>query len=335
MRNEVSERNGRKMKRKRALVLGDLPGDGLARLRRRCDVSLRADGVGSEEELSDLVPGYHGLLTLLTQPVGERVFAAARDLEIVANCAVGVDNIDLPAAERHGVVVTNTPDVLTADLAWALILAVTRGVLAGDAIMRRGEYHGWQPRFILGRSLTGTRLGVIGAGRIGRAVLARAPVFGVETRYYQRNRLARDIERELRTEWCTLDELLATADIVSLHASLNEQSRYLLNAETLAAMKPGSLVINTARGPLIDEAALAEALRSGHLGGVGLDVYEHEPRVHPHLVGLDNVVLLPHIGSATWETRVRMADCCFADLMTMLADGEVPARALVGAVGRG
>jgi glyoxylate reductase len=282
------------------------------------------------------VAGYHGLLSLLTQRVGERVFAAAEDLEIVANCAVGVDNIDLGAAERRGVVVTHTPDVLTddtADLAWALILAVSRGVVSGDAIMRRGEYDGWQPGFIVGRSLSGRRLGVIGAGRIGRAVLARAPGFGVETRYYQRHRLPIDTEKDLHTEWCSLDELLATADIVSLHASLNERNRHLLNAEGLAAMKPGSLVINTARGPLIDEAALAEALQTGHLGGAGLDVYEHEPRVHPRLLELENVVLLPHIGSATWETRVRMADCCFEDLITMLADGRVPARALVGTVG--
>ena len=320
------------MTKKRVLVLGDLPGRGLDRLRERCAVTVRAAGVGTEEELVNLVAGYHGLLTILTQAVGEEVFAAANDLEIVANCAVGVDNIDLAAAARHGVVVTNTPDVLTddtADLTWALILAVMRGVVSGDGVMRRGEYLGWQPKLLLGRSLKGSTLGVIGAGRIGRAVLARAPSFGVRTLYHQRRPLSADLEHELRTEWCDLSALLATADVVSLHASLTDETRHLLDDHALRAMKVGSFLINTARGPLIDEQALARVLQEGHLAGAGLDVYEEEPRVVPELLSLENVVLLPHIGSATWETRVRMADCCFDDLITLLADNRAPARAIV------
>ena len=319
------------MTKKKVLVLGDLPGDGLARLRERCDVTVVAEGVASEDELSSLVPGFHGLLTILTQKVGERVLAAAGDLQIVANCAVGVDNIDLEAAARYGVVVTNTPDVLTedtADLTWALILAVMRGVVSGDGVMRRGEFHGWRPKLLLGRSLTGSTLGVIGAGRIGRAVLARAPFFGVQTLYHQRRRLPVDLEQELQTEWRSFDDLLATSDVVSLHASLHEGTRHLLDEQSLLSMKAGSFVINTARGPLIDEQALVRVLRGGHLAGAGLDVYEDEPRVVPELLTLENVVLLPHIGSATWETRVRMADCCFNDLIAMLADDRIPARAI-------
>ena len=321
------------MNENRVLVLGDLPGDGLDRLRATCPVTVRPEGVESEGELAALVPGFSGLLTLLTQRVGEPVFAAGQDLRIVANCAVGVDNIDLLAAGRHGVVITNTPDVLTedtADLTWALILALLRGVVSGDRLVRRGEVHGWQPKMLLGRSLRGMTLGVIGAGRIGQAVLARAPAFGVETLYHQRRPLSPESERSLGTEWRTLDDLLAQSGVVSLHASLNESSYHLLDAARMRSMPEGSYLVNTARGPLIDEEALAHLLRAGHLAGAGLDVYEREPQVTPALTGMENVVLLPHIGSATWETRIRMADCCFEDLMTLLVEKRIPDRAVVG-----
>jgi len=316
------------------LVLGDLPGQGLSRLRKSCAVTVKAAGVASQDELAKRVPGYHGLLTMLTQSVGKAVFQAAKDLKIVANCAVGVDNIDLEAAAEYGVVVTHTPDVLTddtADLTWALILAVMRGVVSGDGVMRRGEYRGWKPKLLLGRSLTGSTLGVIGAGRIGRAVMARASSFGVRTVYSQRHRLAPEQELELATEWCSLTDLLAGSDVVSVHAALHEGNRHMLDEESLRSMKRGSFLINTARGPLIDEQALARVLEEGHLAGAGLDVYENEPQVVPELRAMENVVLLPHIGSATWETRTRMADCCFDDLITMLADREIPERAIVKA----
>lgn len=316
---------------KRVLVLGDLPGEGLVRLERHCTVTVRAEGSVGEAGLAALIPEYHGLLSVLTQKVGERVFAAGERLEIVANCAVGVDNIDLQAAARHEVVVTHTPDVLTqdtADLTWALILAVLRGVVSGDGVMRRGEYHGWKPKLFLGRSLAGSALGIVGAGRIGQAVLARAPVFGVRTLYSQPKRLSGDLERQLQTEWRDFDELLAESDVVSLHASLNDKTRHLFDESALRSMKAGSYLINTARGPLVDEAALAGVLNDGHLAGAGLDVYEREPEVVPELLRLENVVLLPHIGSATWETRTRMADCCFDDLITMLADRQIPQRAI-------
>jgi glyoxylate reductase len=321
------------MGKNRVLVLGDLPGGGLERLRAGCSVTVRPEGVGDEEELADLIPGYAGLLTLLTQRVGEAVFASGSHLRIVANCAVGVDNIDLEAARRHHVVVTNTPDVLTedtADLTWALILALLRGVVSGDRLVRRGGFQGWEPRLLLGHSLRGKTLGVIGAGRIGRAVLARAPAFGVETLYSQRRRLGVETERALGTEWRELADLLAESQIVSLHASLNDSSHHLLDRRRMRSMQQGSYLINTARGPLIDEPALAELLRAGHLAGAGLDVYEREPQVAADLLTMDNVVLLPHLGSATWETRVRMADCCFDDLISLLVDDRIPDRAVVG-----
>ncbi|MGB5816312.1 MAG: D-glycerate dehydrogenase [Thermoanaerobaculia bacterium] len=316
---------------KRVLVLADLPGQGVERLAELCDVEVRPQGVESEDELAELVPGVHGLLTLLMHRVGEKALSAADSLEAVANCAVGVDNIDLEAARRHDVVVTNTPGVLTedtADLTWALILSVLRGVVSGDRFLRRGDFRGWRPQLLLGRSLQSVVLGVVGAGRIGQAVLHRAAAFGVRTLYASRSRLPEERERVMGTEWRELAALLAESDVVSLHLPLNEETRHLMDRRRLAAMKPGSVLVNTARGPLVDEAALAAALAAGHLAGAGLDVYEHEPRVDPDLLLMENVVLLPHLGSATRETRIRMADCCCEDLITVLVEGQRPQRDL-------
>lgn len=319
---------------KRVLVLADLPGEGIRRLEGSCDVVTLPEGLADEAAIAEAVPGFHGLLTLLTQPVGEVALAAADRLEIVANCAVGVDNIDLEAAGRHGVVVTNTPAVLTddtADLTWALILSLLRGVVSGDAFVRRGEFAGWRPKLLLGRSLQGVSLGVVGAGRIGRAVMGRARAFGVRTLYTSRGRLRPETEVELGAGWRpTLEALLRESDVVSLHLPLTADTHHLLDAEALAVMRPGAYVVNTSRGPLIDEAALVGALRSGRLGGAGLDVFEREPDVHPGLIDLENVVLLPHVGSATRETRSRMADCCCEDLETVLVSGERPSRNLAG-----
>lgn len=320
------------MNRKRVLVLADLPGRGVERLAELCQVTVRPQGVESEAELAALVPGVHGLLTLLTHRVGERALSAADRLEAVANCAVGVDNIDLEAARRHRVVVTNTPDVLTedtADLTWALILAVLRGVVSGDRFLRRGDFHGWEPKLLLGRSLKSVVLGIVGAGRIGQAVLRRAGAFGVRTLYTSRSRLPAEQEEALASEWRELSALLAESDVVSLHLPLSGETRHLIDRRRLSEMKPGSVLVNTSRGPLVDETALAEALTTGHLGGAGLDVYECEPEVHPDLLPLENVVLLPHLGSATLETRTRMADCCCEDLITVLVEGQRPERDLV------
>jgi glyoxylate reductase len=320
------------MTRKRVLVLADLPGQGVERLGEVCDVEVRPQGVESEEELAELIPGVHGLLPLLLHRVGDKALSAADSLEVVANYAVGVDNIDLETAHRRGVVVTNTPGVLTedtADLTWALILSTLRGVVSGDRFLRRGEYHGWRPQLRLGRSLQSVVLGIVGAGRIGQAVLRRAKAFGVRTLYTSRSRLPEELERSLDTERRELGALLAASDVVSLHLPLDETTRHLFDRRRLAAMKPGSVLINTSRGPLVDEAALADALVRGHLAGAGLDVYEHEPRVHPDLLPMENVVLLPHLGSATRETRIRMADTCCEDLFTVLIEGQRPARDLV------
>jgi glyoxylate reductase len=320
------------MSRKRVLVLADLPSAATARLADQCQVDIRPDGPFPQHELVEIVPGYQGLLTLLTQEVGESVFAAAGALEIVSNYAVGVDNIDLEAARAHGVMVTNTPDVLTndtADLAWALILAVVRSLGPADRFLREGHFEGWQPRLLFGRSLGSLTLGVVGAGRIGQAVLERAAGFGMAKLYTSRSPLAASREKELGVEWRPLAELLRSSDVVTLHVPLNSETYHMMDEEALRSIPKGAFLVNTARGPLVDEAALARVLRDGHLAGAGLDVLEREPEVESGLVDLDNVVLLPHIGSATPETRMAMADCCVEDLLNVLVRDSSALRRVV------
>ncbi len=318
--------------RPRVLVLTALPATLRERLEAVCEVEVRpADDLGEAEVAARLGDGFDGLLTLLVHQVGERVFTAAPRLAIVANHAVGVDNVDLEAAERHGVVVTNTPGVVTeatADLAWALLLAVSRRVVEGDAFVRAGRWTGWRPDLMVGRSLAGATLGVVGAGRIGQAFLERAAGFGMRLLYASRGALPPRREAALGVERRSLEELLATADFVSLHVPLGAATRHLIDAAALARMKPTAVLVNTSRGPVVDEDALAAALVAGRLGGAGLDVFEREPEVDPRLRELPNVVLLPHVGSATAETRFRMAETCVEDLVAFLGERRPAPRAL-------
>ncbi len=251
-----------------------------------------------------------GLLTLLTERIDDEVLDAAGDrLRIVANHAVGFDNVDVAACTRRGVLVTNTPDVLTeatADLAWSLILATVRRVAEGDRFLRTRRPWVWGPQMMLGHDLCGKTLGIVGCGRIGRAVARRGLGFGMRVVYTDAERLPGDAEAELRVEWRELDELLSESDVVSIHAPLTPQTRHLFGTEAFGTMKPTAVLVNTARGPIVDEVALAEALRTGEIFAAGLDVYEHEPDVPEALTGLDNITLLPHLGSATIETRTAM-----------------------------
>jgi glyoxylate reductase len=320
------------MSKKRILVLGDLPGAAMDRLARDCWVDIRSDGPFSQNEMGELVQGYDGLLTLLTQEVGKSVFEAGDRLLIIANYAVGVDNIDLIAARDHGVVVTNTPDVLTddtADLTWALILAVVRNLWPASQFLREERFEGWNPGLLFGRSIRSLTLGVVGAGRIGQAVLKRAESFGVEKLYTSRGRLSADREVRLQVEWREFSDLLRSSDVVSLHLPLDSETHHLLDESALRSIPEGGFLINTARGPLVDEAALVRVLRDGHLAGAGLDVFEREPKLEPGLKELENVILLPHIGSATPETRLAMADCCVDDLLAVLVSGRRAVRTVV------
>jgi len=273
-------------------------------------------------ELLALVEGAEAVLTLLHDRVDEELLAAAGlQLRCVANVAVGYDNVDLAAAERRGVVVTNTPGVLddaTADLTMALILAATRRLAEGDRLVRSGRPWSWGMGFMLGSSLQGKRLGIVGLGGIGKWVAQRARAFGMEIVYHQRNQAPAEVEAALGAELLPLEQLLASADVVSLHCPLTPETHHLIGADQLAAMKPSAVLVNAARGPIVDEAALAEALAAGRIAAAGLDVFEREPEVEPGLLQLDNVVLSPHLGSATVETRTAMAELAARNAISVL-----------------
>lgn len=267
-------------------------------------------------ELRARLAGCAGLIPMPTDRIDAEVLATP-GLRVVAHHAVGHDNIDLAAARAHGVIVTNTPGVLTAataDLTMALMLAAARHICRADRMMRAGGFKGWRPLLLRGLDLDGARLGIIGNGRIGAAVAHRARAFGMQ------------VDHHSRTSGVPLDELLAQSDVVSLHCPLTDNTHHLIDAAALARMKPGAILVNTARGPVVDEAALVDALTSGHLGGAALDVFEDEPRAHPGLLTLDTVVLAPHIGSATVGARRKMAVKAARNLIAALRGEEPPDR---------
>ena len=276
-----------------------------------------------------LARGVHdvdGLLCLVTERIDADLLAAAPRLRAVANCAVGYDNIDVAAAAARGIVVTNTPDVLTetsADLAWALLLAAARRIAEGDRFVRSGAWQGWSPDLLLGTDVHGATLGIVGLGRIGAAVARRARGFGMRVLYTQRQRLRRP---PAGARFASLHRLLAQADFVSLHVPLTPATRHLVGARELARMKRTAILVNTSRGQVVDERALVRALASGRIAAAGLDVYEREPEVPAALRALPNVVLTPHIASATTQTRRRMALLAATNLAAALAGHEPPNR---------
>ena len=304
------------------LLTKRIPRSAFTRLEAACDVDLN-DGERdlTHDELIERVRGKQGLIALLTNTVNKDVIAAGSDLKVIANIAVGYNNIDVPTAREHGIVVTNTPDVLTessADLTWALILGITRRVVEGDRLVRTGGWKGWALDFMLGTELGGKQLGIVGMGRIGRAVAARAAVFGMRVAYTSRT--AQDIPN---AEPMPFDRLLSTSDVVSLHCPLTKETRHLIDQPAFARMKRSAYLINTSRGPVVDEAALAWALKNHLIAGAALDVYEEEPRVYPELLTLENVLLAPHLGSATTETRTAMADLAVRNAIAVLS-GQAP-----------
>jgi glyoxylate reductase len=277
------------------------------------DVVVGAGGLPASEW--PLLSTVEALLPTPRERVTEDVLTAAPKLMLVASHSVGVDHVDLPACRRRGIRVTNTPDVLTdatADLAWALILAVTRRIHEGEALARSGAWDGWKPLELLGVSLQGKTLGIYGMGRIGRAVARRGEAFGMRIVAFDK-----DQSEE------AFGEFLSKADVLSIHVPLTDATRGRFGERELLRMKEGSILVNTARGPIVDEAALVAALSSRHLLGAGLDVYQREPQIHPGLVSLPNVVLLPHLGSATFETRLAMARLACEEI-ARFARGESP-----------
>lgn len=287
------------------------------------------DSSASLETMREGVPAADALAVTLTDRVDASLLARAPRLKVVAVYAVGYNNVDIPAATARGIVVTNTPEVLTettADLTWGLLLAVARRIPEGERLLRAGQWAGWAPTQLLGGEVHGKTLGVIGMGRIGRAVACRARGFGMPVLYHSHRDLDPETEGALNAKHVPLPRLLEASDFVTIHVPLIEETRHLIGEAELSRMKPTSYLINTARGPIVDETALAEALAHGRLAGAGLDVYEEEPRVHSGLLGLSNVVLLPHIGSATYETRVKMGMMVVDNISAVLAGREPPNR---------
>jgi len=313
----------------RILVTHPLVAGGLDALAGRYEVVV-AGGLERPEELRAAVAGFDALIPSVCARVTAAVLEAADRLRVVANCGVGYDNVDVAAARARGVVVTNTPGVLTeatADLTWAALLAVVRRVVEGDALVRSGRFQGFGPTLLLGVDLAGKTLGVVGLGQIGRAVARRAAGFGLRVVFADPAAPGEvDVGAGVLARGLPLEQLLAEADLVSLHVPLTPETRHLLDARRLALLRRGAYLINTSRGPVIDEAALALRLAGGHLAGAALDVYEHEPRLAEGLTGLPNVVLLPHIGSATVETRRRMAQMAAANADAVLQGRAPPNR---------
>jgi glyoxylate reductase len=313
----------------RVVVTGRVPETALEKLRAEHEVDAwqGPESIG-REELLRRVAGADAVVSLLTERIdAELLDAAGPQLKVVANVAVGYDNIDVPSCTERGVVATNTPGVLTeatADIALGLILSATRRLGEGERLIRSGKDWKWGMFFLLGSSLQGKILGIVGMGGIGQATARRAKAFGMEIIYQSRREIDPGVAAELGARRVQLDELLAISDIVSLHCPYGPDTHHLIGSGQLAAMKDSAYVINTARGPIIDEAALATALRKGQIAGAGLDVFENEPSVHPGLLELENVVLVPHLGSATVETRTAMAMLAADNTLAVLSNERPP-----------
>lgn len=290
----------------------------IARLEAESDLDLYTGRAAiPRDELIERVRGKQALMCLLTDRIDREVLDAGSELKIVANIAVGYNNVDIEACRARGIVVTNTPDVLTnacADFTWALILGITRRLGEGERELRRGDWKGWALDHLLGMELRGKQLGIIGPGRIGRAVAEKAPAFGMSAVYSSRRPI--DMPGAVHM---SLDRLLATSDVVSLHCPLTPETRHLIDKKALTKMKRSAYLINTSRGPVVDEEALAWALKERLIAGAALDVYKEEPKVHPGLLALENVMLIPHLASATTETRTAMADLAASNVLAVLA----------------
>ncbi len=310
----------------RVVVTRQLPGEAIHRLKERHEVWLpEPDRAIPYPKLRALAREADAMITMLSDRIDRELIAGASRLRVIANYAVGYNNIDLVAAARRGVVVTHTPGVLTnavAELTWALILALIRRLPEGERLVRAGRWKGWAPSLLLGRELAGRTLAILGMGRIGRAVAARARAFNMRVIAHTRHPLPGPEAEEV--EFLPLDRFWPRAEILSIHLPMTPETRHLVSARELAALPPGALLVNTARGEIVDEKALAAAIRSGRLGGVGLDVYEGEPQVRPALLRLPRTILLPHIGSATVEARTKMAEMVVDNVLAVLAGRPAP-----------
>jgi glyoxylate reductase len=316
-------------KKPKVVVTRKLPDIIETRMMELFDCSLNLDDHAMDKAaLMEAVREADVLVPTVTDRIDKDIIAAAGDrLKLIASFGTGVDHIDFQSAKQRGIMISNTPDVLTedtADMTMALLLAVPRRLVEGERLVRSGEWGGWSPTGMLGHRIWGKRLGIVGMGRIGTAVARRARGFGVSIHYHNRNRVAAEIEDQLEaTYWSSLDQMIAHMDIVSINCPHTPATYHLLNARRLALMKPHAYVVNTSRGEVIDEAALVKAVTQGEIGGVGLDVFENEPKINPKLLKAENAVLLPHMGSATIEGRVAMGEKVIINIKTF-SDGHNP-----------
>jgi glyoxylate reductase len=300
----------------RVLLTRRIPSSVFAQLESQHTVDLNDSESLPREELKRRLAGKEALICVLTDKIDGEVMDAGASLKVISTIAVGYDNIDVSAARDRGIIVTNTPDVLTeavAELTWALILGIARRIAEGDRLIRAAGWKRWGLDFMLGTELHGKQLGIIGAGRIGRAVAAKAPAFGMTAVFTRRAQDAKD------PAYVSLDQLLISSDVVSIHTPQTPQTYHLIDKKALARMKRSALLVNTARGPIVDEEALVWALEERLIAGAALDVYEKEPHVHPDLLHRENVLLVPHLGSATRETRTAMAALAVRNVLAVLS----------------
>lgn len=316
------------MKKPQIFVTRQIPQEGLEILKDYCQVEVSEyDGVIPRSLLLKRVKDTDGLLVLLTDKIDKEVISAAgKRLRVISNYAVGYNNIDIGEATKKGIMVTNTPGVLTettADLAWALLMSIARRIVEGDKFVRAGKFRGWEPMLLLGTDIYEATLGLIGFGRIGQAMARRAKGFNLKVLYYDKNPVSPIMEKELGVSRAGFDEILRKSDFISIHVPLNEETFHLIGQKELSIMKKESYLINTARGPIVDEKALVKALKDGVIRGAALDVFENEPEIEQELMSLDNIVMVPHIGSASYQTRTKMAIIAAKNILSALK-GERP-----------
>jgi glyoxylate reductase len=315
------------MSKPKVFVTQNIPQAGLDLLMKECEVFVnKEDRVLSKGEIIERLKGMDGMVCLLTDAIDGEIMDAEPNLKVISNYAVGFNNIDVDAATERGIPVTNTPGVLTettADFAWALLMAIARRVVEADKFTREGKFKGWRPQLLLGSDVYGKTIGIVGMGRIGQAMARRARGFDMNILYYDEYRPDPEVEKELGLTYVPFDELLQKADYVSIHVPLMESTHHLIGERELKLMKKTAYLINSARGPIVDEKALVKALQEKEIAGAGLDVFEDEPELAPGLAELDNVVIAPHIASATIETRSKMATMAAEGCLSVLK-GERP-----------
>ncbi|RCW46348.1 MULTISPECIES: D-glycerate dehydrogenase [unclassified Halanaerobium] len=315
------------MLKKKIYITRKIPDIGLNMLKEKFDIKVNEeDRVLTKKEIIENMDRCDGLLSLLTDTIDKEIIASNPNLKIISNYAVGYNNIDIDYASKNDIVVTNTPGVLTettADMTWALLMAVSRRIVESDKFVRDKKYKGWAPKLLLGKDIYGKKLGIIGLGRIGRAVARRAEGFGMEVYYNKRSPLSDKEEKELNVTYYKLDELLERSDFITINALLNDETHHLIGKNEFKLMKNTAVIINTARGPIINESELVKALKKGEIAGAALDVFEDEPAVHPELLKMNNVVLTPHTASATTETRNKMAEIAAQNLIDFFAGNKV------------